>query len=65
MFDRIKKYFAADSRVLRIKQKQMRQARLELAHFEELQETLNSYVTRRRVTIKRLEKELAKAPRKP
>lgn len=60
MIEAFKNWFSADSRVLRIKQKQMRQARLELAHFEELQETLNSYVTRRRATIKRLEKELKK-----
>jgi len=60
MIEAIKNWFSADSRVLRIKRKQLREARLELAHFEGLQETLDSYVARRRTTIKRLEKELRK-----
>lgn len=51
----IKRYSAAKH--MRIKLAQLRRARVELAHFEQMQEQVNCAVAWRKATIKRLEKE--------
>lgn len=48
----------AATKHVRIKAQQLHSARVELAHFEHMQDAVNAAVAGRRATIKRLEKEL-------